>query len=437
MLLETVMGEETGTEFPTTIEAFRKVDAEFLTRAFHAVGTLPADDRVLAITRADEFVGGGMGRKLLLDVEYEKGHGLGTELFMKFPLDDGHPQREIFTWPMRAEVRFYLLSIQNTLPVPIPKAMFADFNSDALCGLLITERVAYGVDPIEPALEKCQDFKLYDQFERYLVVTRANAALAGEHRAGKLGNSIAEKFPFPGPRQLGGERFPHDQAGVDLRIERLRRYAERAPQLLPKNFASAEFLDRFAHETRLVIEHQDEIYRYLNEAPDFIALCHWNINIDNAWFWKDEKGELRVGFLDWGSAGQMNIARAFWGMACAAELDLMDQHRDTLLEAFVDQYRASGGPDISLDEFRFMYRLAIATDAFHWMCDAPTIVETHMPDFDTAVDRFDPRLQNIFLARAQQHILTVMLNEFSSANVEDAINVLLQRAAMRDRKVHA
>ena len=427
MLPEMVTGEETGTEFPTTIEAFRKVGADFLTRAFHAVGTLPADDRVVAITRADEFVGGGMGRKLLLDVEYARGEGLARQLFVKFPLDEGHPQREIFTWPMQAEVRFYLLSIQTPLPVPIPTAFFADFNSEALCGILITERIGYGEGNVEPALEKCQDFRLDDQFDRYLVVSRANAALAGEHRAGKLGSTIAEKFRFPGPRQIGGERFPHDQANVDLRIERLRAYAKKAPHLLPKNFATDEFLDRFARETRLVIEHQDKIYGYLNAASDFIALCHWNINIDNAWFWRDEQNRLGVGFLDWGSAGQMNIARAFWGMACAAELDLMDAKRDALMEAFVDQYRAAGGPPISLDEFRFMYRLAISVDAFHWMIDAPTIVETHLPDYHTVRDRFDPRLQTVFLARAQQHILTVMLNEFSSANVEDAIGELLLR----------
>ena len=97
------------------------------------------------------------------------------------------------------------------------------------------------------------------------------------------------------------------------------------------------------------------------------------------------------------------------------------------MAAFVDQYRAAGGPPISLDEFRFMYRLAISVDAFHWMIDAPTIVATHLPDYPTVRDRFDPRLQNVFLARAQQHILTVMLNEFSSANVEDAIGELLTR----------
>jgi len=432
VLPEMVIGEETGTEFPTTIESFRKVGADFLTRAFHAVGTLPADDRVTAITRADEFVGGGMGRKLLLDVEYERGEGLARQLFVKFPLDEGHPQRELFTWPMQAEVRFYLLSIRTPLPVPIPTAFFADFNGDALCGILITERIGYGEGRIEPALEKCQDFLLDDQFERYLVVSRANAALAGEHRAGKLGPTVGEKFRFPGPRQIGGERFPYSQADVDLRIEKLRTYANKAPHLLPKNFATTEFIDRFARETSLVLKHQDMIYGYLNAASDFIALCHWNINIDNAWFWRDAENRLGVGFLDWGSAGQMNIVRAFWGMVCAAELDLMDEKREELMAAFVEQYRAAGGPAISLDEFRFLYRLAISVDAFHWMIDAPTIVETHLPDYHTVDDRFDPRLQRVFLARAQQHILTVMLNEFSSANVEDAIGELLARVGEKE-----
>lgn len=424
VLPEFVKGQETGTEFPTTIESFRKVGAAFLTRAFHAVGSLPADDRVTAVTRCDEFVGGGMGRKLLLDLEYARGDGLAKQLFVKFPLDEGHPQREGFTWPMQAEVRFYLLSMRTKLPVAIPTAYFADFEAESLCGILITERVAYGEGNLEACIDKCQDFLLDDQLERYRVVTRANATLAGEHKAGKLGANIAEKFPFPGPRQIDGERFPYAQEDIDLRIAMLRDYATKAPQLLPKEFATQAFIDRFERETRLVLHHQETIYNHLNLSSDYIGLCHWNINIDNAWFWRDEEKQLHVGFLDWGSVQQMNIARAFWGMVCAAELDLLDAHRQDLMQIFVDCYRMSGGPDITLSEFEFMYRLAVSVDAFLWMINAPSIVETHLPNYSEMVDRFDQRLQNTFLARAQQHILTVMLNEFSWAEVPDLVSRL-------------
>jgi hypothetical protein len=61
------------------------------------------------------------------------------------------------------------------------------------------------------------------------------------------------------------------------------------------------------------------------------------------------------------------------------------------------------------------------------MMDAPTIVETHLPTYADMKDRFDPRLQNTFLARAQQHIFTVMLNEFSYARVEELIGELATR----------
>ena len=29
-----------------------------------------------------------------------------------------------------------------------------------------------------------------------------------------------------------------------------------------------------------------------------IALCHWNANIDNAWFWREPDGALRCGLID-------------------------------------------------------------------------------------------------------------------------------------------
>ena len=113
-------------------------------------------------------------------------------------------------------------------------------------------------------------------------------------------------------------------------------------------------------------------------------------------------------------------------MVCAAEPDLLDVHRRELMQAFVDSYRDAAGPPITLEQFELMYRLAVSVDAFLWMINAPSIVETHLPNFPEMADRFDQRLQTTFLARAQQLILTVMLNEFSNANVEDAIATLLE-----------
>ena len=90
---DSVIGDQLGMAFPTTIESLQEQGADFLTRAFRATGALATDNRVIAITSSREFFGGGMGRKLLLSVEYEKQEaGLQQELFVKFPRNFGDPR---------------------------------------------------------------------------------------------------------------------------------------------------------------------------------------------------------------------------------------------------------------------------------------------------------------------------------------------------------
>ena len=81
-------GRFTGVAFPTSIAALVEAGPEWLTRAFHATDALPAERRVVAIERTQEFFGGGMGRKLILDVRYDiPDEGLDERLFCKFPRD--------------------------------------------------------------------------------------------------------------------------------------------------------------------------------------------------------------------------------------------------------------------------------------------------------------------------------------------------------------
>ena len=70
-------------------------------------------------------------------------------------------------------------------------------------------------------------------------------------------------------------------------------------------------------------------------TTDYVALCHWNANIDNAWFWRDTGG-LHCGLMDWGCVSQMNLGMAIWGAMSGAETALWDEHFDELLDVFVD-----------------------------------------------------------------------------------------------------
>jgi hypothetical protein len=417
-----VSGDQLGLLFPTSIRALVEQGPEFLTAAFQRAGTLSPDNRVVAVTRSTEFVGGGMGRKLLLSVQYRKpADALHSNLFVKFPRDFGDPLRDLFGPLMEPEVRFALLSRRDDFPIAVPKCYFADYHAVSRSGLLITERIAYAEGAIEPHLEKCLDYELSDPSGHYRALTTAIARLAGFHRAGKFGSQTERQFPFDPTRIDVGSRIPYSPAQLGAKLDKLRSFAAAYPQLFPGSLGSADFLERFSQQAPLVLEHEIAIRTYLNQSSDCIALCHWNLNLDNAWFWSAPGEPLQAGLLDWGSVGQMNLAQAFYGMICAAETDFLNAHKQELLALLVAEYARYGGPRLDLEEIDFMVKLAVAVLGIAWILDAPALVEAQIPELHRLSSRYDPRLRNDFLARAQLQLLVVLLNEWQAGEIGSAL----------------
>ncbi len=424
-----VAGDHLGIHFPVSVDPFLAMGADFLTAAFHASGALSKGNRVTAIKSTKEFFGGGMGRKLWLTVEYEKDEpGLHNDLFAKFVLEFGDPLRPLFSPLMEPEVRFALLSRRDGFPIAVPKCYFADYHKETTTGILITERIHYGAGNIEPCHTKCADYEMSDPLSHYQALATTTAKLAAHHKSGKFGPGIEQEFPFDADKVDMGARIPYTPEQLQAKLEKLRSFAAAHPQLFPNGVANPEFLAKMADEAPLVLKHEDAIRAYLNHKPDFITLCHWNMNLDNAWFWRDAKGELQAGLLDWGSVAQMNVAQAFYGMTCAAEADFMNAHRRDLVELFVREYHAHGGPLVDADDLAFMIRLSVAVLGIAWILDAPSIIEANLPDVATVKDRFDPKLKDCFLARAQLQLLVVMLNEWQNDKVGDALREFSARS---------
>lgn len=179
----------------------------------------------------------------------------------------------------------------------------------------------------------------------------------------------------------------------------------------------------------LVLKHELAIRAYLNGQPDFIALCHWNMNVDNAWFWRDDDGVLQAGLLDWGSVGQMNVAQAFFGMICSAETDFLEAHKGELMALFVAEFQRAGGPAIPLDDFVLMVKLSTAVLGGAWLLDAPSLLEAEVPDIATVTDRYDPKLKGSFLARAQLQIMLVFLNGWRADDIGGVLKWFVARQA--------
>merc|ERR1712216_285426 len=139
-----------GLEFPWSEELLYDFGAKWLTKAFHAAGTLSSDNAVKAIKKVKRFDSGSNGHKLFIDVEYKlAGGGNHTELFAKvpYPMDDivgsDRLSSSLYKQPQDlSEINVYRL-LESTLSFKIPKYYYGDVSNETTNFILITERTDF------------------------------------------------------------------------------------------------------------------------------------------------------------------------------------------------------------------------------------------------------------------------------------------------------
>jgi hypothetical protein len=406
-----VPGDTWGLPIPAHSAALRAGGEAFLTQAFRVAGVLAADNSVTRITQLEECPGGSTGRKLLLSVEYERpARDLHTDLFVKFSRDFDDEIRDRGRIQMELETRFAALSRVPDFPITVPKCFFADFQHDSGTGILITQRVLFGTGAIERHYAKCLDYQMPEPLAHYRAVIKSLARLAGTFKAGRLPAGVVRQFPFDPSKLTVSERAPYTARQLQNRVARFADFAAKFPRLLPQNITAPPFIARLSQDVARFPQHQDAIRAFLRSQPKLIALCHWNANVDNAWFWRDPSGELQCGLLDWGHVSQMNVAMSLWGSLSAAEWSLWDEHLEPLLELFVREFRDCGGPALAVEELTLHLELYVAIMGLAWLLDSPPLIQSQIPDLAELESRFDQRLQTNEFARAQLQMMTTFLS---------------------------
>ena len=426
----TVRGDCHGLAMPAHPDALRALGSAFLTAAFHANGVLGADNRITKITHCVDVQGGSTGRKLLLDVEYAKPDAtLHGELFVKFSRDFDDPLRDRGKSQMDAEVRFAQLSCTPDFPIAVPRCYFADQHSESQTALLITQRIAYGRGGIEVQHQKCRDSELGNASAHYRALLRSLGRLAGTQQAGRLPGSIAADFPFAFEALGVAARAPYSAEQVTRRVERLGEFMHEAPALLPEALRGSAFLARLAMEAPRVATHGEAIRQVLARTPAHIALCHWNANIDNAWFWRGAGGELECGLMDWGCVSQMNLAMALWGALCGAETQLWEFEFDALLAQFIAEVHRAGGGVLDATRLRRELLLYAALMGINWLFDVPALLRARVPAWRELSGRLDPRIRDDEAARTPLQMLTVLLYLWQQHDIGRELDKLLKEAA--------
>jgi hypothetical protein len=405
-----VTGEQFGLAIPADPNGLRSGGARFLTDAFRASGVLADGNAVTGITEFREVAGGSTGRKVVLSVEYDRPQpGLHTDLFVKFSRDLDDPARDRGKTQMEPEVRFASLSRTPGFPIAVPAMQFADYDRRTGTGILIAERIPFGRRGIERQHHKCLDYDMPDPVGHYRALLTALARLAGTYGSGRLPGHLAARFPLDVRAATVGERAPLSADKLDRRVTQLAGFVETNPGLMPANVGSPEFLARLREEVPLVARHEHTITSQLAVDSDYVALCHWNANIDNAWFWRGAEGVLRCGLLDWGCVGQMNMGMAIWGAMSGAETGMWNEHFDGLLQLFVGEVRRCGGPDLEPDRLARHTLLYAAVMGVAWLLDVPALIRVRF-GASAPGSRMDPRIRGDESVRAPLQMLTNLLN---------------------------
>ncbi len=421
MTSQWVTGDQSGLAIPADPASLRDGGARFLTDAFRASGILTDGNAVTGITNFAEVRGGSTGRKVMLSVEYDvAAPGLHADLFVKFSRDLDNPVRDRGKTQMEPEVRFASLSRAPGFPIAVPSALFGDYHRQSGTGILITERIRFGDNGIERQYHKCLDYEMPEPLEHYRALLTALARLAGTHRSGRLPAAQTAHFPLDVQAATVGERAPLSVEKLERRVNELAEFIETHPGLLPANVGSPEFLGRLRDDVLRLAHHEHTVTSQLADDTDYVALCHWNANIDNAWFWRDTDDVLHCGLMDWGCVGQMNLGMAIWGAMSAAETELWDAHLDELLQLVVTEVHRHGGPQLDPARLRRHTLLYAAAMGVAWLLDVPALVRKR---FDTVPStRKDRRIRDDESLRAPLQMLSNLLSAWERHRVGDLLD---------------
>ena len=418
-------GEIFDLKFPATPEVLLSNGTDFLTKAFHASGAIAPTNRVCRIAAAEEFFGGGTGKKLLLTLAYDTPEpGVSHELFLKFSRNFDNELWDRARMTMVGEAHFAVLSRASDFPVAVPHCLFADVDSKSGTGLIITECIPYGRNGVESRYPKCLDYTVPEPVRHYQAILTGLAKLSGTHRGGRLSSEFDKQFPYRHERASASFVIPAPEEKLIQRANRMFEFIVRYPKLFSADLCRPGFREQFIGDVSDVVAAEGRIREVLFGNPDFIAFAHWNANIDNCWFWRDAEGVLQSGFMDWANAGQLSVAQSVSGAISGAEPVIWNEHLDELLTVFIDEYAAQGGPLLRLDEMRLHILLIVAISGVSYSMGAPIAIEREIKDIDAVETDRDACFREHENARIQLHMMKKMLNVWQRYGLGDVVRAL-------------
>jgi len=418
-----------GLAFPRTGEQMKSelFGAEWFTKAFHAAGTLPKDNQVAKVLRVYELPmtgyekSGGAALKAIISVEYLKPDPeLHTELFAKYSFDvENVPPGVITLGVDDAPEVLFAIFCHHLLPFPAPKFYYADVCRETAASLIITECIPYSkrggpaCKPYEilPACGKSQDFQLDNPVEYYYALFRAMGQMGAWDKLGRFDGYLGPNLEYSEEAFFANNKRPQvaksaleatkmvvGQA-VDVAIDFLMNWCI---NIAPPDVRDAVKLARVKEDlVEMSPYFKDMSNHYQANNSDWITANHANMQADNAFFWRDEYGEMFAGGLDWAGFSRAPFCVRFLGCISGAEADLLLGHIHGMMSCYVDEYARCGGPKLLAEDALYRFHLAFITSLFDQIgyVKRHTFEETSKEEMRSFTSVLDERFQERFYTR--------------------------------------
>lgn len=422
-----------GITFPWTEDMLHSADwgAEWLTKAMHSAGSLPKENRVAKVIPDKKYriTTGNNGGKFLFEVEYEiPDEHLHTKLFAKIPhsMEKETMSDRLSSSVNKQPMELYEVNtsrlLEATLPTKIPRYYFGDISNETSNWILITEAVNFH-DPapldfagktlgqakqplkayeIEGPYDKCMDWCLRgDPAEYYLVLIRCGARMAGLFKSGAMGDPdvVAKHFEnmFSVPKEAfgvqpgcSGQPPKMLKSKVDQALEL---WSNTGAVLFPDFTKDPAWQTKFTASMMKLNAYAGESQYFFHHDDDYVSLAHSNMNVDNAYFWRNDKGELELGVFDWGGMGCRSLGfKLSWWLYCM-DFEVLDANFDKFLDCHIESYQSAGGPKLDKEALRMMFILTAMTQMFGLMAAVSQIYRMcPKKDFPSIKNRYDARV---------------------------------------------
>ncbi|CAK9077434.1 unnamed protein product [Durusdinium trenchii] len=388
-----------GLTFPQSSEemASEAFGAEWLTKAFHCAGTLPKDNRVVKILRAEELpvkgfdAAGGAAMKMILSVEYAKPDAeLHTELFCKYPYSMEQYPLERKQLSSYGDVDGPEILVQMCLtqlfPFRTAKFYFGEVDRETTNFILISEKIEFSrrgrvengkiVEEIDykpyqvlPVCGKYQDWLLPNPAEYYCCLFRAMGRLAAWDKQGRYDEYFGPLDRLQLLRLSAQRRAPLKRAQLASQRSSIARILDTAidfltnvvPSMVPAWLLEGGRLMKIKDEILEMFHHFPAMSgQFQINNPDYISAMHANLQIMR-FFWRDEYGNLDCGVLDWGGFSRTPFCMNFMGCLSGADPEVMMAHEEGIIRCFRDEYERCGGPALPVEEMIYRYHLGYIT----------------------------------------------------------------------------